>query len=71
MNGASRTADTGDGDTGDGDTGDGDTGDGYSAVGDGAAYAGSGAVVTSTWSWPALAAFLVPAIAFAIVALVG
>ena len=56
MNGASKVADTGDGD---------------SAVGDGAAHAGSGAVVTSTWSWPALAAFLVPAIAFAIVALVG
>jgi len=61
MNGASKAADTGDGDTGDGDT----------AAGDGAAHAGSGAVVTSTWSWPALAAFLVPAIAFAIVALVA
>jgi len=33
--------------------------------------AGSAEVVTSTWSWPALAAILVPGIAFAIVMLVG
>jgi len=28
-------------------------------------------VVIGTWSWPALAAFLVPGVAFAIVMLVG
>ena len=40
--------------------------------GDGAVTgAGSGVVVTASWSWPALAAFLVPGIAFAIVWLVG
>jgi hypothetical protein len=36
-----------------------------------AAATGSAEVVTSTWSWPALAAILVPGIAFAIVMLVG
>lgn len=56
MNGASKVADTGDGD---------------SAAGDGAAHAGSGAIVTGAWSWPALAAFIVPAIAFAIAAVVS
>ncbi|HEX5189030.1 MAG TPA: PH domain-containing protein [Streptosporangiaceae bacterium] len=38
------------------------------AAGDGNGY---GQVVTATWSWPALAAFLVPGIAFAITMLVG
>jgi hypothetical protein len=49
---------------------------GASKDGDGAADgtvtgAGSGEVVTASWSWPALAAFIVPGIAFAIVWLVG
>jgi hypothetical protein len=46
---------------------------GASAGGDDALTvgAGSGEVVTGSWSWPALAAFLVPGIAFAIVWLVG
>jgi len=40
-------------------------------AGDGATTEpGTGEVVTATWSWPALAAFLVPGIAFAIVMLV-
>jgi hypothetical protein len=33
--------------------------------------AGAGSVVTATWAWPALAAILVPGIAFAITMLVG
>jgi len=37
----------------------------------GAASGGAGGVVTASWSWPALAAFLVPGIAFAIALLVG
>jgi len=47
--------------------------DGSAAAGNDAASAGpgSGEVVTASWSWPALAAFLVPGIAFAIVYLVG
>jgi hypothetical protein len=47
--------------------------EGSGAAGDDAASAGagSGEVVAAGWSWPALAAFLVPGIAFAIVWLVG
>jgi hypothetical protein len=47
--------------------------EGSDAGGDGAvaAGAGSGEVVKASWSWPALAAFLVPGIAFVIVYLVG
>ena len=45
--------------------------DGGSATAGGAAGTWSTEVVTGTWSWPALAAFLVPGIAFAIVMLIG
>lgn len=38
---------------------------------DGAGASGSARVVTGTWSWPVLAAIMVPGIAFAIVMLVG
>ena len=44
---------------------------GASAAAGGAAGTWSTEVVTGTWSWPALAAFLVPGIAFAIVMLIG
>jgi len=39
--------------------------------GDQARAAGPSEVVTASWSWPALAAFLVPGVVFAIVMLVG
>jgi hypothetical protein len=45
--------------------------DGTGAGDDGGVTGGSGEVVTATWSWQALAAFLVPGIAFVIVWLVG
>jgi hypothetical protein len=44
---------------------------GTMSAGLGAGDAGGGRVVTASWSWPALAAFLVPGIAFAIAMLVG
>ena len=54
------------------------TPDGVSANGagpaggsDGGGAGASADVVTSTWAWPALAAILVPGIAFAIAMLVG
>jgi Bacterial PH domain len=45
--------------------------DAASAAADPAAADPAGAVFTASWSWPALAAFLVPGIAFAIAMLVG
>lgn len=72
VNGASKSGSAAAG-TDQADPGRADTGQasaesaGLDAGGD----AGGGPVVTASWSWPALAAFLVPGVAFAIVMLVG
>jgi Bacterial PH domain len=67
MNGASKNGASKNGSSKSGSSSPSDVQDGGTA----ASEPGSGEVVTSTWSWPALAAFLVPGVAFAIAALVG
>ena len=64
---ATAAADGGHGAAGTGNAGTGSAGPGSAGTGG----AGTGGFVTATWAWPALAAILVPGIAFAISMLAG